>query len=466
MFVLIFPVLFGLTAFSIDSSRGIQTNTRLGDAMDSAVLAVTADEHASTGLDNELVNTYIKSYIPDSKMITNKVDLKPCDGVDGCTEYSAAGQVTLETWFPENEVFIGHKDEMLVSESSKAKKITPAEIGDIEIVVALDIAAFSNREMNTGNFRITRLNAYKEAVRRMTKKLAEYKELGSKSRISIMPFGDGIMTQFDDGSQCVLRQFDLKYQYPDSPSDSDTKLEAVNNWNSGREWDTSKTVDNTLVEKDPSWCRRAHDDPRNGDFGDNGFWQVNTGMSSYAVELPPTDDFDYVLEVMDKLHANSSGNGTIFDPLVRGFQILKQSEVQNKLFVWLSDNEDGAEWYSNYNNHLVSGGMCEMMHEDIKTTPSGKEVDFNIVSWWNTSQRPTQSHNSWVFHWFNKCIREPNEENYFEAILAASGFTPDYGLEDFYTHLDKLIDEAVLGSVEGDGGPVDSDKDEVGTLIN
>ncbi|KIF48821.1 hypothetical protein M445_05660 [Vibrio owensii 47666-1] len=231
LLVILLPVLWGITAFSLDGSRGIQTNVRLGEAVDSAVLAISADDVNVKLTDDILVSNYIQSYVPDAVTVIPNSQITTCEGDTNCIHYSVDASLTLDTWFPGSGTIQGFDETMLVGNSSQAQKGLSGVPASIDVMIVAD--ASSSMVASWGGQQ--KIDALKAIVYKIADDLTEISKTASTNlmpTLGVVPYSNHVYRR-PSGSLCGATELTLNGFY----------------------WNTQAVFDTMFTVKDSSWCK-------------------------------------------------------------------------------------------------------------------------------------------------------------------------------------------------------------------
>lgn len=128
MFILIFPALFGLFVWAIDGARMLQSDARLTDAMEVAVLAVAAQASDQNSDRTVTAERFIKQYFSDAKNVTVTSSKQPKIEGTGSDEkrffeYSLTVSVERDTIFPSSQSSsLSYGDNFTMGRTAVARK--------------------------------------------------------------------------------------------------------------------------------------------------------------------------------------------------------------------------------------------------------------------------------------------------------------------------------------------------------
>lgn len=98
IFVMLLPILFGTLMLGVDGVRAMQLKARLDEAVDAATLALAAKGIGNNILDKEIVDGYIREYIPENAKVSNiTIEKKKCKDNPECL-HRPAGQKEYTTF--------------------------------------------------------------------------------------------------------------------------------------------------------------------------------------------------------------------------------------------------------------------------------------------------------------------------------------------------------------------------------
>ncbi len=382
VFVLILPVLWGITAVCLDASRGLQTKVRLDEAVDSAVIAISADDVKNDQSNAEIVETYISSYLPEAVPGEPEIIVKNCDSISNCTHYDVTANITLDTWFPGGGGVSGFSETIALSGNSHAQKLTSEKPAGLDVIVVADISSSMSDK-----WEFERKDKHiREAIYRIWDSLDDIDESAKgsiESTYGHVGVESGYITErFGVGRECYMSE--LTYSgYHDNTAG----------------WNLSKTVEEMFTEKDSSHC-------------------IRTPWIIVNPEFLPTPNYRAKTQVVADMEA--WGGTSSIDGLIRGVQLLKTGNNKNKLLLMISDAEDTWKQAEKYLELSHRYQWCEKMRDHLSTTNSGEKVNLTFAGL-------HMGYNN--IEWFNTCFGKEN-------IYTSSS------VDDFFENIDSLINNA------------------------
>ncbi|KIF48820.1 hypothetical protein M445_05650 [Vibrio owensii 47666-1] len=361
MFVLMLPVLWGITAVSLDSSHGIQTKVRLDEAVDQAVIAVSARPVSDSELDDALIEEYVTSYIPYAHNVKPELTLEDCseDVPNSCTRYKATALADIETWFPGGKTIAGFDEKLSIGGTSKAEKVAVP----VNKSVALDVifVADTSESMAKKDFggADSRMDALHKVFSKVIARLDDIDKKNDdpdmRSTFGYVPFTDTHYT-LKNGNTCVGLEAKIDEKYPFT-------------------WDLKWTVDNMFNEK--TWCNEPdrYDSPRN-------------------FEILPTTDYNSI----DVSIIRPRQGGTIpVHSFIRGVQLLKKGKNKDKLLILFTDGEISDRESNDRHIELQRDYQwCDVMRNEL----SSDGVNLTFVGMTIGDVKDTT--------WFDLCFGEGN----------------------------------------------------------
>ncbi len=336
VFVLILPVLWGITAVCLDASRGLQTKVRLDEAVDSAVIAISADDAVDDVANKSVLNSYISSYVQDAEIIKAEPKVTTCPTDDDCFDYSASATVSVNTWFPGNDHIVGFEEFLDVSSGSLAQKHLGSNMRTSDILIAFDTSS-SMWNPISGEGGKARRSALIETIDNLVEFLEEHNATTEthKSKLGFVPWSTGY-TQ--DG--CNITEMVEMGGSP--PIWVDINLQATMD----RLWEDKKGPDN---------CSKV----------------TNWGVHTRNVVLDLTDDLSPLPDWVSS--RNYDGRTYTLTGLIKAAKMLREGKSDKRVLIVISD---GADSVREETSELVSRyGICEELKTTLGTDYDGNRKD-------------------------------------------------------------------------------------------
>ncbi|HFQ5441753.1 TPA: hypothetical protein ACGUPU_002814 [Vibrio vulnificus] len=338
LFVLILPVLWGITAVSLDGSRGIQTKVRLDEAVDSSVIAVSAaDEHVLTS-DKALVENYVRSYVNDAVTVAPFVDVSSCGDEGSCVQYDVAANVKIDSWFPGGSTIQGFDESMLVASYAKAQKGTVIASDPIDVVVAMDMS-LSMQQPFTGEPGKKRLDATYEVIDKVVSVLGNAVDGDKKSTLAFVPWGTGY---YDEG--CLKHE--PVYNEKGFNHESHT-------------WDHPATIAKLWQTKDRTHCIKQS-------------WLQMPRMNGILYPTPDFNNFSTKVRAMTFDQGTQIGHG-----IIKGAQLLRQGSNKKRVLIAVTDGQDSQ--YSDLLKSINEYGLCKEITRGLSANNAGELFDFTFI---------------------------------------------------------------------------------------
>ncbi|MFV8413593.1 hypothetical protein [Vibrio owensii] len=348
MFVLILPVLWGITAVSLDSSRAIQTKVRLDEAVDSAVITISADDEVDELENKAVLNSYINSYIGEAEIIKAEPKVTACatsDPTKDCLNYSATAVVNVETWFPGSEEIVGFEDSIDVSSNALAQKYVKSGETASDIIIAFDTSGSMTSHIS-GEYR-PRTDALYRTIDSLVDHLKEKNQhTTKKSRLGFVPWGTGYTEAYGPGYYDKCNIYETVYV---------EKQEGLD-WYT---WDYQATMDKLWVDKGPEFCSP----------------QPQWDVQYENVILDLTDQLDALPNwVRTRLY---EGRTQTISGVIKAAQMLREGTNDKRVLIVISDGDDNEIGHT---ERLVNEfGVCEEIKTTLSTDYSGNKKDVMIA---------------------------------------------------------------------------------------
>lgn len=388
-FICIAPILLSITAITMDGSRAIQANVRLGEAIDSAVLAISSQDSK----DYELVENYIQSFVPEAS-ISNKplVELLSCDVKSGteCIEYSIEANISLHTWFPYSNSILGFDEKLSIYSTTKAQKEVrkPEALDVILITDVSNSMQFSfDGNPNPTQQNPARKHALFESVNKIVELLSEFNKenMAIQSKLAIIPFHEAYATD-NPGTFCMMQEVVMK---------------------NNSDWDFIETVNSIFFEKDHDFCSDIYPNTENKEM------LLTNQFTSYPSKI----------ENMYFGHTRTE----IIHALIRGAQVLSHGNNNRRIYIIITDGDDNE--YVKLEKIIDEHGLCENIKKGLSMNPEGAEVDLTLSA--ITINSNLDSHRT---KWLELCLGKDNiynttnHEQFIDSVLdVVTGNNADTG---------------------------------------
>lgn len=363
--VLILPALWMLFSMGTDGARGLQDKARLDDALEAAVLAVSAhnDDNIGTNgsqVNKDIVNAYVNAYITDNESVTGvKITKLDCDNIPDCVsglsngdsrffQYEVSATTNHDSWFSSDENFGAQFDVSGVSTSRKYQD------NPVDVVFVSDFSGSMDDGWSGGSQ--DKYKDLRDVIAAVTVELQKFNDNVNLDDNTISFAGFNNYTKVTQHN-CYLDQ--LVYKSKVVIKNFKPKTEIRVNFNS--------TVNNVFNEKNASNCRTSNIYP-DAKFNDilptTGFTAFNTTVKTFRP---------------DGYTASHQG-------LIRGAQLAMKGDNPRRLIIILSDGADlgdnkiankGTKSHKGISEKLYGQhGMCDKIRNDLnsQTTSGGDDV--------------------------------------------------------------------------------------------
>tara|TARA_Y100000588_G_C14134732_1_gene873287 strand:+ start:29 stop:1351 length:1323 start_codon:yes stop_codon:yes gene_type:complete len=363
--VLILPALWMLFSMGTDGARGLQDKARLDDALEAAVLAVSAhnDENIGTNgsqVNKDIVNAYVNAYVTDKESITGvKITKLDCDNIPDCVsglsngdsrffQYEVTASTKHDSWFSSDENFGAQFD---VSGSSISRKY---QDNPVDVVFVSDFSGSMDNGWSGGNQ--DKYKDLRDVIASVTVELQKFNDNVNLDDNTISFVGYNNYTKVTQHN-CYLDQ--LKYKTEVKIRRGKIRVET--------RVDYSATVNDVFNEKNASNCRTENIYP-NAKFND----------------ILPTTNFTTFNSTVNTFRPD--GYTASHQGLIRGAQLAMQGTNPRRLIVILSDGADlgdnkvanrGTRSHKGISENLYGQyGLCDKIRNDLnsQTTSDGDDV--------------------------------------------------------------------------------------------
>lgn len=403
MFILIFPALFGLFVWAIDGARMLQSDARLTDAMEVAVLAVAAQASDQNSDRTVTAERFIKQYFSDAKNVTVTSSKQPKIEGTGSDEkrffeYSLTVSVERDTIFPSSQSSsLSYGDNFTMGRTAVARKgLSEA----VDVVLVSDYSS-SMYETWSGQRKFKNLN---NVVGEIADELKHYNDQNPNfvNTISVVGFdyytSENKTYEVEEevvvGSQCRGR---------------------------GRRrtcWDITEMQTVEYTERffahhlvcNPGYYNLTSDCRYYGNFYEDviftasdinatatvaNIFNLNHPSNQYNFHenevtndtifetIPLSSEFDSVKSIVNNSGRfnipDGSGSGTAsYTGLIRAAQIAETGTNPRRLIIILSD---GVDSYSGVTDKLINAGLCSEIVDHLSAqVVDGKNVRAELAA--------------------------------------------------------------------------------------
>lgn len=383
IFACMLPVMLGLLAFVIESSRFIHDKARLSDTLEQAALALTVEDNSSNKVSKNQVVNWIKAWMPDVSIKTKNIELSrivetpPSQNTAPVILWRVAAQTQHTPWFS-SDFFPSFDAVISLGSNAGAQKNAPVPVKvtpDTDVMFVVDFSS-SMRQLFGDHSKVAEL---KRILLQVTQSLYVS---NSRNRVGFVPFNTGVKsldgryctiqwhsdTRIDDLSRLGLSRMDyppgyydfgngIQY-YPggyttayDSGDDNVEKIKELIN----KEVNISHTL---ATITDPIDSHHTVAIPM-AQVGDN-FCSSYSPPTSQARTIPLTSDIEQIKVINAML---PEGNTLITSGVLAGVKLLYQnsSAEKKKLLVMISDGDDNQ--FTDKTRELIKQGLCKAITE-------------------------------------------------------------------------------------------------------
>lgn len=399
MFVLIFPALFGLFVWATDGARMLQSDARLTDAMEVAVLAVAA-EASDEGTEREATaKRFIQDYFSDVEADKITVTSSKTPKVEGTGadekrffEYDLKVNVERETLFQKNNgSTLSYDDNFSMGRSALARKgLSEA----VDVVLVSDYSS-SMYETWSGQRKFKNLN---NVVGEIADELKHYNDQNPNfvNTISVVGFD-----YYTSENKTYQKEEDVLVE--ECWYNKKGKYKCKDVWKKQMVDVTERFFAHHLV-CNPGYYNLTSDCRYYGNFYQNAIFSASYINATATVAnifnlnhpsnqhnlhenevtndaifetIPLSSEFDSVKSVVNDSGRfnipDASGSGTAsYTGLIRAAQIAETGTNPRRLIIILSD---GVDSYSGVTDKLINAGLCSEIVDHL----SAQVVDGNNV---------------------------------------------------------------------------------------
>ena len=382
MFVLFFPALFGVYVWATDGARMLQSDARLTDAMEVAVLAVAAE---GSDKDDDRVKTakkFVNAYFSDVSIDKITVTSNSKEAEDDGYAYKLNVKVERDTIFPKSKSLdIGYDDTFTMNRSSAAKKgLTEG----VDVILVADYSG-SMRDKISSSATQEKYKDLVEVVKQVGATLEEYNKLipeqAKKSKMAIVPFN--YLTSNDNGifhhlvcDELIDREIDNirgSYDYKETTTYANCyyvvrrykKSDYTGNYKTDSDWNGWRYTNSYYVNAKKSVEGLLNE--KNG--------KVRDGSLGYFEDISLTDDFKSINTTIKDFKPTSSTAS--YSGLIRAAQVAKKGSNPRRLIILLSD---GMDSYGGVSNALLNADLCGEIVSSLTETKNNVEIKAEIAA--------------------------------------------------------------------------------------
>ena len=378
MFLMIFPSMFGIFVWATDGARILQSDARLTDAMEVAVLAVSA-EGADKKVDRDATaKRFIESYFENETVTitsSGKAEKSEQDGDNekNFFEYSLSVEVERETFFKkENAKSISYGDSFTMKRSAKAKKGL-AEAVDV-VLVADYSGSMADPWPNGGNAKYVDLA---QIIEEIGDELENFNDQvddeKKKSKLAVTGFS---VYTFDAGAK--ERFHHLKCDSKEMSIKSGWRL--YSGWLNEDCYFVGKSGYYTLARYQIHDVKHINIAGTISGIMDESIGSYGTANGGNYKDIKLTDEFDSIVSQVDNF--KPGGSTASYTGLIRGAQLAKDGKNPRRLIIILSDGEDSYVSITNALLDKTPVNLCQKIVSDLNndTTPDGDKIRTELAA--------------------------------------------------------------------------------------
>ncbi|MBJ7551487.1 TadE/TadG family type IV pilus assembly protein [Marinomonas ostreistagni] len=426
MFAMIFPVLFGMFIWATDGARMLQSDARLTDAMEVAVLAVAAGASDEDTERQAIAQRFVAGYFPDvdNANITVTSSKQPKTEGSGDEqvrffEYSLTVSINRETLFNDNNTSLSYGNSFNMGRTSQARKgLSEA----VDVVLVADYSASMFETWSGGNQR--KFKDLNDITNDIADELEHYNEqnptlINTLAVVGFDFYTSQVTTNYVEkdvkvGEECYWERRKGKWRYVCEDVTEKQLVEEITRsfshhlvcndntyWQSyGRyDYETSLTDDcySNLDGAFQEWAiasDRAHnyidasatvDNVFNQSHASNRYRLSESEVTNISVfeDISPSSDFEAVTNKVNDSNrfdiSKSGGSGTSsYAGIIRAAQMAEAGSNPRRLIIILSD---GVDSYSSITDKLINNGLCSSIVNHLESlTVDGKSVRAELAA--------------------------------------------------------------------------------------
>jgi tight adherence protein G len=372
MFVLLFPILFGLFILASDGARALQSKARLDDALEVASLAISAKGTPDKSIAKAIAKAYVAQYMTD--MVPTGESAPKIDVIlttDNNSEkfpfiqYQLSATTTHNSWFPGNDAIKGFGETFTVSGRSFARKYQSEAV---DVVFAADFSGSMNEGWSGGSQR--KYLDLLDIIDDVTIKLDSFNANSAiKNTVAFTAFNTN--TKKDNSPSNNKKWCDEKYDYESKTYD------AVHYYD---QYNTYKPFDILHFFPKPRYINIDYNKTKQNIFKpktcNDTVSSTYVGKNSKFHDVEPTDNFEDFRIIISKFKPD--GGTASYQGIIRAAQLAQQGQNARRLIIILSDGQDmpssGRHNHKKITEKLVSQGMCNDIRNKLQSGNSGKNV--------------------------------------------------------------------------------------------
>lgn len=356
--VLLLPGFLAMMYMTIEATRYMQDEAKIGDAMEATALAVSGNVDKNIDTNKALVKRYADLYLPDANVQLENinVEVQSCEDVYGArcgepgvydrhgfyfSEFRISATVSQQSWFPISEKLPGFDETINFDGKAVARKYI---FDPLDLILVLDMSGSMGNAWSASGSDQDKYQGVLDIVERLATDIhtlnQEIADVNKRHRIGVSVFSDRVVHKED--TAYGTRYFRSSYLYQAHEDN----------------WRYKYAAQSTLM---------------NNLFNDS-YFGIYTSQSSdsttfYNIDL--TKDLPALINQVK--YFTPSGYTASFEGIVAGARMLYGSlepdVKRKKVLIILSDGEDyGRDYYGYYNHkwdgiNLYNAGMCNAMRD-------------------------------------------------------------------------------------------------------
>ncbi len=378
IFVIAYPLLFGVFVLAVESTRYLQTHARIGDGVEVASLAVAANISSDITENKTLAKNYVDGFVPDGTISLADINIerKSCDEIYGSqcgvagvydeeglvfTQYKVTLSSEFESWYPEDDFAPGFEEIVELGGTAVARKYQGFTI-DVAFV-----ADFSGSMQQTWNREI-KYKGVVNVISDITRKLETFNDHTEQEL---------------NGKKVANKVAFIGYNfYPHNGSTFYSNVDYKANYSRlSYKWQENiPEINYRRTARDPINNKRT---PIIGRYVNNTIPLYSDDSYFYTLDL--TDNFTQFRNTISTFYPDY---GTAsYEGIIEAAKIVNNGENIRKLIIVLSDGEDSINENNPYDNRypgfiaplIYQSGLCQNIINDLESKEiNGRNVEAKI----------------------------------------------------------------------------------------
>lgn len=364
LFVLFFPLLFGVFVLGTDGSRALQDKARLEEAVEIATLAVAAENSSNQATQEATATKFIQSYFPQSLVSSVSVAKIACEQNPKCDqnnpdvqrffEYQVNVTLSQDSWFYSEDSTLSNMGETYtVGGSSNARKYQSEAV---DVILVADYSASMFGEWDGGDEQ--KFKDLNDIMIEVAEELEKFNGFNVDQKNKLAVVGFDFYTSEGSGSN---RRFAHHIICSGGCNNSLPGNNGV---------DAPSTVNNIF----------------NLGHASHQYTLTQSDVTNISIfeTIPLTDNFTNLISKINNLSffnvPGPGGSGTSsYAGLMKAAQIAIEGKNPRRIIIILSD---GADWFSTTTTQLINAGLCTTILDTLneETTADGKEVKARLAA--------------------------------------------------------------------------------------